>query len=141
MTVRLRPRRILLALLAVLLAAGLVDAPPAGAEVLNPRQQWMRESTAGLFLHWGMFTSPAHLDCAQWEHDVTAGGWTPGYWIDEALKLGASYVVLTTFHSRLGYARPWPSKIRSEERRVGKECRSRWWRYHYKDTDESHAMR
>src|SRR5437867_11953138 len=21
---------------------------------------------------------------------------------------------------------------RSEERRVGKECRSRWWRYHYK---------
>src|SRR5690606_40020789 len=22
--------------------------------------------------------------------------------------------------------------LRSEERRVGKECRSRWWRYHYK---------
>jgi hypothetical protein len=111
MTVRLRPRRIVLALLAVLLTAGLVAAPPAGAEVQHPRQQWMRDSTAGLFLHWGMFTAPAHLDCAQWEHDVTAGGWTPDYWIDEALKLGASYVVLTTFHSRLGYARPWPSKI------------------------------
>src|ERR1044071_6463425 len=24
-----------------------------------------------------------------------------------------------------------PDKYRSEERRVGKECRSRWWPYHY----------
>src|SRR5438874_10497901 len=23
-------------------------------------------------------------------------------------------------------------RVRSEERRVGKECRSRWWSYHYK---------
>ncbi|WP_290059771.1 alpha-L-fucosidase [Amycolatopsis solani] len=84
---------------------------PANAEVHHPRQDWLRSSTAGLFLHWGMFTAPRHTDCAAWEHDVTAGGWTPGYWIDEATKLGASYVVLTTFHSRLGYARPWPSKI------------------------------
>src|SRR5438445_12729723 len=30
---------------------------------------------------------------------------------------------------------------RSEERRVGKECRSRWWRWHLKKTtsDETHA--
>ncbi|WIY05143.1 alpha-L-fucosidase [Amycolatopsis mongoliensis] len=84
---------------------------PAHAELDNPRQDWLRASTAGLFLHWGMFTAPRHTDCAAWEHDVTAGGWTPDYWIDEATKLGASYVVLTTFHSRLGYARPWPSKI------------------------------
>ncbi|MFB6778295.1 alpha-L-fucosidase [Streptomyces sp. NPDC056352] len=84
---------------------------PAAAEVQHPRQQWMRESTAGLFLHWGMFTAPRHTDCATWEHDVTAGGWSPDYWVDEARKLGASYIVLATFHSRLGYARPWPSKI------------------------------
>ncbi|WP_370969134.1 alpha-L-fucosidase [Amycolatopsis sp. cg9] len=84
---------------------------PANAEVRHPRQDWLRASTAGLFLHWGMFTAPRHTDCAAWEHDVTAGGWTPGYWIDEAKKLSASYVVLTTFHSRLGYARPWPSAI------------------------------
>src|SRR4051812_39881300 len=58
-----------------------------------------------------MFTAPRHTDCAAWERDVTEGGWTPGYWIDEAKKLRASYVVLTTFHSRLGYARPWPSAI------------------------------
>jgi hypothetical protein len=91
--------------------AALLGAPAATAEVQHPRQQWMRESTAGLFLHWGMFTAPRHTDCATWEHDVTAGGWSPDYWIDEARKLGASYIVLATFHSRLGYARPWPSKI------------------------------
>ncbi|MFE0149591.1 alpha-L-fucosidase [Nonomuraea sp. NPDC059007] len=99
-----------LAVILVLLS-GLLWAPPARAEVEHPRQKWMRDSTAGLFLHWGMFTAPRHLDCAAWERDVTEGGWTAGYWVDEARKLGASYIVLATFHSRLGYARPWPSKI------------------------------
>lgn len=93
------------------LVAALFSAAPAGAEVQHPRQQWMRDSTAGLFLHWGMFTAPRHTDCAAWERDVTDGGWTADYWIDEAKKLRASYIVLATFHSRLGYARPWPSQI------------------------------
>src|SRR4051794_19032850 len=69
--------------LVLAVTACLVGAP-AGAEVVPPRQQWMRQSTAGLFLHWGMFTAPAHLDCAAWERAVTAGGWTPDYWVDEA---------------------------------------------------------
>ncbi|GLZ29051.1 alpha-L-fucosidase [Lentzea sp. NBRC 105346] len=86
-------------------------SPPVQAEVQHPRQAWMRASTAGLFLHWGMFTAPKHLNCAEWERDVTGGGWNPDYWVDETRKLGASYLVLATFHSRLGYARPWPSKI------------------------------
>ncbi|EPH40650.1 alpha-L-fucosidase [Streptomyces aurantiacus] len=81
--------------------------PPADP----PRQGMLRNATAGLFLHWGMFTSPKHYDCAAWEKAVTDGGWTPDYWVDEAKKLKASYIVLATFHSRLGYARPWPSKI------------------------------
>ncbi|HCT76335.1 MAG TPA: alpha-L-fucosidase [Micromonosporaceae bacterium] len=93
------------------LVASLLGASAANAEVEHPRQEWLRSSTAGLFLHWGMFTAPRHLDCAQWERDVTDGGWTPDYWVDEARKLGASYIVLATFHSRLGYARPWPSRI------------------------------
>ncbi|MEV6864524.1 alpha-L-fucosidase [Streptosporangium subroseum] len=97
--------------LALALVAALLGAPPASAEVEHPRQQWMRDSTAGLFLHWGMFTAPAHTDCAAWERDVTAGGWNADYWVDEAKKLRASYIVLATFHSRLGYARPWPSAI------------------------------
>ncbi|MFI6792669.1 alpha-L-fucosidase [Nonomuraea sp. NPDC050383] len=100
---------LVLALIAALTT--LVAVRPAAAEVEHPRQQWLRDSTAGLFLHWGMFTAPRHLDCAQWERDVTDGGWSAGYWVDEARKLGASYIVLATFHSRLGYARPWPSQI------------------------------
>ncbi len=103
--------RVACAGLVLALTASLVAAPPASAEVQHPRQQWLRASTAGLFLHWGMFTAPKHLDCDEWERDVTGGGWTPDYWVDEARKLGASYLVLATFHSRLGYARPWPSKI------------------------------
>ncbi|WBB64130.1 alpha-L-fucosidase [Streptomyces sp. WMMC500] len=103
--------RALCAALVLALAAGLLAAPAAQGEVRHPRQEWLRDSTAGLFLHWGMFTAPRHLDCAEWERDVTEGGWSADYWVDEAKKLGASYIVLATFHSRLGYARPWPSQI------------------------------
>ncbi|MFL6073009.1 MAG: discoidin domain-containing protein [Mycobacteriales bacterium] len=102
-----------LALILAVLAAlvGVQASPRPRAELFNPRQQMLRNSTAGLFLHWGMFTAPLHTDCAQWEADVTNGGWDPNYWPNEAVKLHASYLVLATFHSRLGYARPWPSKI------------------------------
>lgn len=106
-------RRLCVALV-VMLLGGLLTVVAQGAaraEVRHPRQEWLRQSAAGLFLHWGMFTAPKHLSCAEWERDVTGGGWTAGYWIDEARKLGASYVVLATFHSRLGYARPWPSQV------------------------------
>jgi hypothetical protein len=95
--------------IAMLMAA--LAAQPAQAELLHSRQQWLRNSSAGLFLHWGMFTSPVHTDCQEWERAVTEGGWDPDYWVTEAQKLHARYIVLATFHSRLGYARPWPSKI------------------------------
>ena len=77
----------------------------------NPRQDFLRGSVGGLFLHWGERTAPAHTSCTGWENDVTSGGWSPAYWVNEALKLHTQYLVLATFHSRLGYARPWPSKI------------------------------
>ncbi|MFC8519519.1 glycosyl hydrolase family 28 protein [Streptomyces sp. NPDC057257] len=77
----------------------------------NPRQDFLRGSVGGLFLHWGLRTAPAHTSCTAWENDVTSGGWSPGYWVNEAQKLHTQYLVLATFHSRLGYARPWPSKI------------------------------
>jgi alpha-L-fucosidase len=86
-------------------------AAPAHAELTNPRQDWLRNSTAGLFLHWGLRTSPAHTSCSTWESDVTSGGWSADYWVGEAQKLHAKYLVLASFHSRLGYARAWPSKI------------------------------
>ncbi|MEW2400582.1 glycosyl hydrolase family 28 protein [Streptomyces sp. NPDC046862] len=77
----------------------------------DPRQDFLRSSVGGLFLHWGQRTAPAHTSCTAWENDVTGGGWTPDYWVNEARKLHTQYLVLATFHSRLGYARPWPSKI------------------------------
>jgi alpha-L-fucosidase len=95
----------------VFLVLGLVTAVPARAELLQPRQQWLREATAGLFLHWGMRTAPGYTDCAAWEQAITSGGWDPSYWVDEGIKLHTQYLVLASFHSRLGYARAWPSAI------------------------------
>jgi hypothetical protein len=106
-----RSRVGLLAALALLLSLAVTATPSANAELDHPRQEWLRNSNIGLFLHWGMFTAPIHTDCQEWEQDVTDGGWTADYWVDEAQKLHASYIVLATFHSRLGYARPWPSEI------------------------------
>jgi hypothetical protein len=99
-------------LVAAILATSVLMPPStANAELFHPRQEWLRSSNIGLFLHWGMFTSPIHTDCEEWEQAVSGGGWTADYWVDEAQKLHASYIVLATFHSRLGYARPWPSEI------------------------------
>src|ERR671910_379933 len=85
--------------------------PTANGELDHPRQEWLRDSSIGLFLHWGMFTAPIHTDCEAWEQAVTDGGWTADYWVDEAIKLHAKYLVFASFHSRLGYARAWPSEI------------------------------
>jgi alpha-L-fucosidase len=93
------------------LVTGAVAPRTAQADLQNPRQDFLRGSVSGLFLHWGERTSPAHTSCSQWESDVLGGGWSPDYWVSEAQKLHAQYLVLATFHSRLGYARPWPSAI------------------------------
>ncbi|MFD5400521.1 glycosyl hydrolase family 28 protein [Streptomyces griseorubiginosus] len=77
----------------------------------NPRQDFLRNSVGGLFLHWGLRTAPAHTSCTAWEDDVTNGGWNADYWVKEAQKLHTQYLVLASFHSRLGYARTWPSQI------------------------------
>jgi alpha-L-fucosidase len=109
-----RYKRIGAYVVAVLVAAGvswLVTPNPAHADLQALRQAFLRNSIGGLFLHWGERTSPQHTNCAQWEADVTNGGWSADYWVNEAKKLHTQYLVLATFHSRLGYARPWPSAI------------------------------
>src|SRR5438445_13607116 len=56
-------------------------------------------------------------------------------WIDfDYLSVGAkiSQREVTLLSERAKIPRDVAEKIRSEERRVGKECRSRWWRYHEK---------
>ncbi len=103
-------RRVAITLTAATAALGLVAAP-ASADLQKPSQQWLRDSQAGLFLHWGMRTSPGYTSCSAWEKAITEGGWSPTYWVNEAKKLHASYLVLASFHSRLGYSRAWPSAI------------------------------
>ncbi|GLZ33355.1 alpha-L-fucosidase [Lentzea sp. NBRC 105346] len=107
---RAKLRRIGVLISAALLVVGLSPGT-ASAEVIHPRQDWLRASTAGLFLHWGMRTSPGYTSCSAWESAVTGGGWNAKYWVDEAKKLHAQYLVLASFHSRLGYARAWPSNV------------------------------
>lgn len=70
-------------------AASAVDKAVAAAprELDNPRQEFLRNSVGGLFLHGGLRTAPARTDCTAWENDVTNGGWTPDYWVREAQKL------------------------------------------------------
>lgn len=103
--------RAAIALTTMVAVLGLVGAAPASADLQNPRQQWLRDSQAGLFLHWGMRTSPGYTSCSAWEKAVTDGGWTPAYWINEAKKLHTQYLVLASFHSKLGYSKAWPSSI------------------------------
>ncbi|UKY47732.1 discoidin domain-containing protein [Streptomyces inhibens] len=106
----MRAYAVVLAVLALLLGA-LALPGTAYADLQHPRQNFLRGSVSGLFLHWGERTAPQHTSCSGWEKDVTAGGWSPDYWVKEAGKLHAQYLVLASFHSRLGYARSWPSKI------------------------------
>src|SRR3954452_24292639 len=62
---------------AVLIVGSLLApiTPAAQAELQHPRQQFLRDAQAGLFIHWGMRTSPQHTGCSAWEDDVTSGGW------------------------------------------------------------------
>ena len=105
--------KILNVVIVLSLFLALAITTPARAVVIDSRQEWFRNAKAGLFLHWGMRTSPAYLgkDASAWEARVTADGWNANYWVDEAIKLHASYLVLASFHSRLGYVRTWPSQI------------------------------
>nr|WTB28491.1 alpha-L-fucosidase [Streptomyces sp. NBC_00830] len=109
----------ILALFTPLLLTPAATAAPAPEPVADattpglyhPRQEWLRNASGGLFLHWGMYTKPESYDCDSWQKAVNDSGWSPDYWVEQTQKLNASYIVLATFHSRLGYARPWPSKI------------------------------
>ncbi len=107
---------VLAAVGAVLAALLGIPSSPAQADLINPRQDWLRAATAGLFLHWGERTSPTFTSCSGWQNAVnnpnqTGGRWEARKWVDAAIKLHAGYIVLAAFHSRLGYARAWPSKI------------------------------
>ena len=62
-------RKLGLGAVAAALVAAMLAIPgsPARAEVSNPRQDWLRNSQSGLFLHWGMRTNPGYKTCSAWE--------------------------------------------------------------------------
>src|SRR2546430_15177354 len=99
----MRTRRkvgILAAVAAVVAALLGIPGSPARADLFNPRQQWPRESTAGVFLHWGERTSPAQTNCTTRENSIANGGGAPDYWGKEPQKLRASHKGLGTIHHR-----------------------------------------
>src|SRR3712207_9129776 len=67
----------------------------------------------------------------EWDWNETGTAHVPGIQpadVQELLEHGATVVVLSKgFHERLQICQ---QTLRSEERRVGKECRSRWSPYH-----------
>ena len=54
----------------------------------------------------------------------------PGRRLQRALNAAATLICATVALSFLWRTTEWQNSIRSEERRVGKECRSRWSPYH-----------
>src|SRR5438034_3912310 len=52
-----------------------------------------------------------------------------------AVATATAIIVAPGVNSAFG-ARNWLRTTRSEERRVGKECRSRWWTYHSKKKNQ-----
>lgn len=86
-------------------------------------KDWYAEARLGLFLHWGMLTGEHEQDpfgphmrypyrtTAHFEAAVAAADWRAERWIDEAKRLGATYVTIAAFHCELGYLKIWPSRI------------------------------
>src|SRR5256885_15409648 len=52
------------------------------------------------------------------------------HWYCFEPRLALNRIVVTRYRMQLEQLRLAPATIRSEERRVGKECRSRWSPYH-----------
>lgn len=81
------------------------------AEVEARLAEWFTPAKIGLFLHWGLGTTPGFGKIADFEAAVNAGGWSARKWVEEAKRIRAGYITLASFHSCLGYIRPWRSAI------------------------------
>ena len=63
------------------------------------------------------------------ESQYWGGGWQTGSHIANPMSVYPKYAKVRTLWMGPGQD-PYAIEIRSEERRVGKECRSRWSPYH-----------
>src|SRR5687768_18603767 len=96
-------------------------------------------SCCGSCLFFFFFSSRRrHTRCSRdWSSDVCSSDLgRPFVSSSQFLFLNAVFwllMVAAVLHIRARSARAWlVVTLRSEERRVGKECRSRWWPYHEK---------
>src|SRR5256885_14604054 len=91
----------------------------------------------------GLLTTPHGVVQTPAFMPVGTGGTVKGLTQQALEELGVGLLLANTYHlylrpgheliSRMGGLHQfmaWPGGIRSEERRVGKECRSRWSPYH-----------
>lgn len=81
------------------------------AEVEARLAAWFTPAKIGLFLHWGLGTAPGFQTVADFDTAVAAAGWSARKWVDEAKRIRAGYITLASFHSHLGFIRPWRSAI------------------------------
>jgi hypothetical protein len=81
------------------------------AEVESRLTEWFTPAKIGLFVHWGLGTTPGFQKVEDFDAAVAAGGWTARKWVDEAKRIRAGYITLASFHSCLGFIRPWRSAI------------------------------
>src|SRR5688572_32312178 len=96
--------------------------------------EWSRRLASSFF-----FSSRrrhTRFDC-DWSSDVCSSDLTSGDGLLTDVTGGdARYVAVSTFvttsFTEAGLVKSSGSGLRSEERRVGKECRSRWSAYHKK---------
>src|SRR5262249_41717938 len=84
----------------------------------HPDDDWYPRARLGLFMHWGMNTMqtlgqrpPVFRNVADFEKAVNDGGWSAKKWVDAALQIHAGYIAIASFHSVLGYVKPWPPQI------------------------------
>src|SRR5256885_6383606 len=112
--------------------AGIQDVCPPGVcdnydltvSLPQPADTFYQTMTATLTLHY-QWTSSAPTDMDMFAISPTAAEYGPGNPDGTVTGPGFSDIVITDPIDGL-----WHVRERSEERRVGKECRSRWSPYH-----------
>ncbi len=100
-------------LVALILLTGIT--PPAQAET----GKWFDQAGIGWFPHWGLGTGrpadrvegSAYVYRNAEEFEAASRDWSAARMVDVARRMHASYITISTLHSRLGYVRVWPSSI------------------------------
>src|SRR5699024_5012210 len=76
----------------------------------SQRMQWWRDATFGMFIHWGIYAVPAHVDwymttghVPRKQYEKYADQFNPhhfnaDYWVRTAKNAGMKYIIITSKH-------------------------------------------